>query len=150
MPALVRISLVVGLRLFERVVNRERDSRIVKLPHLGERFAKTVLKERLRCLLASSMPERGGDQFLHLWRQDGSKERWILLHQGTAQPHVEEVAQICISDIVVIGRIGGYRRRLFDNCCAKLLDSPCNPYWQVVDDLANRFGCSRNFPTSTR
>ena len=75
---------------------------------LGEavhRLRHAVEEERLRLLLAA-VAVRRGDQFLGLGHGERREEVGKDWPQRAAQPDVEEVRQVGVADVVVVGRIG--------------------------------------------
>ena len=76
---------------------------------LGEamhRLSHTVKEERLRLLLAA-VAVGASDQLLRLWHgQRGEKVGEGRL-QRAAQPDIEEIRQISVTDVVVIWRVSG-------------------------------------------
>ncbi len=76
---------------------------------LGEavhRLRHAVEEERLRLLLAAVAVGRG-DQLLGLGHGERGEEVGEDGPQRAAQPDVEEVRQVGVADVVVVGRIGG-------------------------------------------
>ena len=58
-------------------------------------------------LLLVPMPVWGRDQFLGLRHGQRGEEVGEDEPQRAAEPDVEEVREICVADVVVVGRIGG-------------------------------------------
>ena len=76
---------------------------------LGEamhRLRHAVEEERLG-LLSCRRGDRRGDQFLGLGHSERGEEIGEDGLQRAAQPDVEEIRQVGVTDVVVIWRIGG-------------------------------------------
>ena len=81
---------------------------------LGEtvhRLRHAIKEERLRLFLAA-MPIGRSDQFLGLWHRERGEEIREERLQRAPQPDVEEVRQIGVADIVVVGWSSGTDRTL--------------------------------------
>ena len=64
------------------------------------------LKELLRLLLVATESVRGGHQFLCLGCQEGAEEGRVDPRERVAEPDVEEVGEVGVADVVVVGRVG--------------------------------------------
>lgn len=64
-------------------------------------------EERFRLLFAAVTPG-GSDQFFRLGYSQRGEEVGEDRLQRATKPNVEEVRQVSIADVVVVGRIGGY------------------------------------------
>ena len=75
---------------------------------LGEaedRLRHPVQKEALG-RISTAMPVGGRDQLVRLGNRQRGKEVRIDRPYRTAQPDIEEVGEISITDVVVVGRVG--------------------------------------------
>ena len=93
------------LRLLEGVVDGDREAgmrlfgkTLHRLPHPGQ-------KKGLRLFLVP-MPVRSGNQFLGLGDSQRGKEVGKDWTERAAQPDVEEVREVRVSNVVVVGRVG--------------------------------------------
>ena len=66
-----------------------------------------AIKEEGLGLLLAAVAVRRGNQFLGLGTAQSGEEIGKDWLQRTAQPDVEEVRQVGVADVVVVGRIGG-------------------------------------------
>ena len=105
-PVLAVPVVVVALRLLEGVVDGDREGRVRLLGEAVHRLRHAVEKERLRLLLAAVAIGRG-DQLLGLGHGERGEEVGEDRLQRAAQPDVEEVRQVGVADVVVVGRVGG-------------------------------------------
>src|SRR5262249_42257293 len=96
---------VILLGLFEGIVHAQGELARMDLPHLRESLTEAGFKERPRLLFAASVPVTSGDQFLLFRRDQRREKRRKLRRKGSPQPAIEEVAEVCIPDVVVIGRV---------------------------------------------
>ena len=98
------VQSLSALGLLEGVVDGDREGWMRLLGEAVHRLCHAVKKERLRLLLAAVAVGRG-DQFLGLGHGERGEEIGEDGLQRTAQPDVEEVRQIGIADVVVVGRV---------------------------------------------
>ena len=98
--------VAVALGLLEGVVDGDREGRVRLLGEAVHRLRHAVEEEGLRLLLAAVAVGRG-DQFLGLGHGERGEEVGEDGPQRAAQPDVEEVRQVGVADVVVVGRIGG-------------------------------------------
>ncbi|PDW04125.1 hypothetical protein CJ255_05385 [Candidatus Viridilinea mediisalina] len=102
--------LIFALGLLEGVVDGERISGVLHCSDALKDLAEPRFKEVL-CCLAPAVAEGFGDQFGGLGHQHGAKEFRVDPAQCATEPDVEEVAEIGVGYVVVVGWIGGD-----DNC----------------------------------
>ena len=98
--------VAVALGLLEGVVDGDREGRVRLLGEAVHRLRHAVEEERLGLLLAAVAVGRG-DQFLGLGHGERGEEVGEDGLQRAAQPDVEEVREVGVADVVVVGRIGG-------------------------------------------
>ena len=98
--------LAIALRLLEGVVDGDRKGRVRLLGEAVHRLRHAVKEERLRLLLAA-VAIRRGNQFFGLGHGERGEEVGEDGLQRAAQPDIEEVRQVGVADVVVVGRIGG-------------------------------------------
>ena len=98
--------VAVALGLLEGVVDGDRESRVRLLGEAVHRLRHAVEEERLGLLLAA-VAIRRGDQFLGLGHGERGEEVGEDGPQRATQPDVEEVRQVGVADVVVVGRVGG-------------------------------------------
>ena len=103
-PVLAVPSSLVALRLLEGVVDGDREGRVRLLGEAVHRLRHAVEEERLGLLLAAVAVWRR-DQLLGLGHGERGEEVGKDRPQRAAQPDVEEVRQIGVADVVVVGRI---------------------------------------------
>ena len=104
-PVLAVPSSLVALRLLEGVVDGDRKGRVRLLGEAVHRLRHAVEEECFRLLLAA-MAVRRGDQLLGLGHGERGEEIGEDRLQRAAQPDVEEVREVSVTDVVVVGRIG--------------------------------------------
>ena len=98
---LVCVALLVG------VVDGYRNVLPGILVNLLAGVQHSVLKE-IPCLFSAALKAVGGrHKFLCLGHQHGAEQLGIGVFQGLPHPDIEEIGQISIADIVIIGRVGG-------------------------------------------
>ena len=106
-PASTGNSVIASaLRLFEGVVDSDRKrgmglvgKALHRQRHAGE--------EELLCLLLAAMAIRSRYQLVSLGHGQSGEEIRKHRSQRSTQPDVEEVRKVCVSNIVVVWRIGG-------------------------------------------
>ena len=98
--------VAVALRLLEGVVDGDREGWVRLLGEAVHRLRHAVEEECLGLLLAAVAIGRG-DQFLGLRHGERGEEVGEDRLQRAAQPDVEEVRQVGVADVVVVGRVGG-------------------------------------------
>ena len=108
--------IAFGLRLLEGVVDGDREGRVRLLGEPVHGLRHAVEKEGLRFLLAAVAIGRG-DQFLGLGHGERSEEIRENRLQRAAQPDVEEVRQVGVADVVVVGRVSGNTLCLTERTC---------------------------------
>ena len=74
--------------------------------HGGKRLPQAVLEEMLGFGLAATEAIRRGNQFLRLWHQHCTEQSGIDGTECSADPDVEKVREVSITDVVVVGWIG--------------------------------------------
>jgi hypothetical protein len=98
--------LAAALRLLKGVVDGDRKRRVGLLCDAAHGLAHTVEEEDLRLLLAA-MSVRRCNQFLGFGHGERSEKVGEDGLQRVAQPHVEEVREVGVTNIVIVGWIGG-------------------------------------------
>jgi hypothetical protein len=98
--------VALALGLLEGVVDGDREGRVRLLGQAVHRLRHAVEEERLGLLLAAVAVGRG-DQFLGLGHGQRGEEVGEDGPQRAAQPDVEEVREVGVADVVVVGRVGG-------------------------------------------
>ena len=98
--------VAIALRLLEGVVDGDWEGRVRLLGKAVHRLRHAVEKERL-CLFLAAVAVGRSDQLLGLWHGQRGEEVGEDRLQRAAQPDVEEVREIGIADVVVVGWIGG-------------------------------------------
>ena len=114
---------------------------------LGEavhRLRHAVEEERLRLLLAAVAIGRS-DQFLGLGHGERGEEVREDRLQRAAQPDVEEVRQVGVADVVVVGRIGGD-----DLVDAEIVCVAASACVRMPDSVAGGNASSTSRPYSTQ
>ena len=96
----------VALGLLEGVVDGDWEGRVRLLGEAVHRLRHAIEKEGL-CLLLAAVAIGAGDQFLGLGYGERGEEVGEDGPQRAAQPDVEEVRQVGVADVVVVGRVGG-------------------------------------------
>ena len=71
------------------------------------RLSHSVEEERL-CLLLTAMSVGGCNQFLDLGHGERGEQVGKDWPKRAAQPDIEEVREVCVTDVVVVGRISRY------------------------------------------
>ena len=108
--------VAIALGLLEGVVDGDRKGRVRLLGEAVHRLRHAVEEERLGLLLAAVAVGRG-DQLLGLGHGERGEEVGEDGLQRAAQPDVEEVRQIGVADVVVVGWIGGDDLVCADTTC---------------------------------
>ena len=96
----------VALGLLEGIIDSDREGRVRLLGEAVHRLGHAVEEERLGLLLAA-MAVGSGDQLLGLGHSERGEEVGEDGPQRAAQPDIEEVRQVGVGDVVVVGRVGG-------------------------------------------
>ena len=65
------------------------------------------IHEECLCFILTAVAVARGNQFIGLGRGECGKQVGEYRAQRTAQPDVEEVREIGVADVVVVGRVGG-------------------------------------------
>ena len=108
-PARRHRPLLRGLRLLEGVVDRGREAVGARAVHVAHGAADAVREEPLR-LLPAAVAVGVRHEFPVLRREDAAEQVEMDASERAAQP--DEIRQIRIADIVVIGRVGRYDRAI--------------------------------------
>ena len=125
----------VALGLLEGVVDGDRKGRVRLLGEAVHRLRHAVEEEGLGLLLAAVAVGRG-DQFLGLGYGERGEEVGEDGLQRAAQPDVEEVRQVGVADVVVVGWVGG--DDLVDADSSALLRLPvAHDQWPMPAMLVN-------------
>jgi hypothetical protein len=95
-----------GFGLLEGVVDRDRKGRVRLFGEAVHRLRHAVQEELLGLFLAAVAVGRG-DQFLGLGHGQRGEEVGKDGLERAAQPDVEEVREVGVADVVVVGRVGG-------------------------------------------
>ena len=111
LPARRRGPVVVGVGLLERVVDGDREVGERGLASAREHAPEAVLEERLRAVLAV-VAVRVGDELLGLRHEHRAQQVGVHAAQRAAQPDVEEVGEVGVADVVVVGRVRGDEPRI--------------------------------------
>src|SRR5262249_23876127 len=90
------------LRLFKTVVNGRWKNSVARCPDPLKNLRHTALEELSR-LLTATVPKRVSDQLILLGDQDGSQQVGVKWPQRPTEPHIEEIGEIRVGNIVVIG-----------------------------------------------
>ena len=98
--------VTLALGLLEGVIDGDREGWVRLLGEAMHRLRHAVEEERLRLLLAAVAVGRG-HQLLGLGHGERGEEVGEDRLQRAAQPDVEKVRQVCVADVVVVGRVGG-------------------------------------------
>lgn len=98
---LVRVALLVG------VVDGYRNIFPGVLVNLLTGVQHSVLKEIPRLFSAALKAVGGRHQFFRLGHQHGAEQLGVGVFQRLPHPDIEEIGQVCIADVVIIGRVGG-------------------------------------------
>src|SRR5262249_62255175 len=98
------LPVAFGLRLLEGVADRDREPRVRLLDETTHRVRHAFEEERLRLDL-TPVPVWRGDQLLGLGHGESREEIGEDRLQRAAQPDVEEVRKISVTDIVIVRRI---------------------------------------------
>src|SRR4051812_16328068 len=95
------------------------DEALHRLRHAAE--------EKLLSLLLATMTVGCSDKFINLRDRYRGEQLWEYRAERPPQPHIEEVRQVGVADVVIVRRIGGEIRvsKLFAFGCSILL--PNNP-----------------------
>ena len=104
-PVLEDPRVPFRLRLLEGVVDGDREGRVRLFHETAHRLSHAVEEEGLGGVLTSVAVGRS-HQFFGL--RHGQRREQVREHrlQGAAQPDIEEVRQIGVADVVVVGRVG--------------------------------------------
>ena len=94
------------LGLLEGVVDGDREAGVGLSSKTLHRLSHPGQKKGLRLLLVP-MPVWSGDQFFGLRHGERGEQVREYRFQGAAQPDIEEIGQVGVADVVVVGRIGG-------------------------------------------
>jgi hypothetical protein len=81
------------------------------LPYARKDAIEAALKELVSFFLAS-VPNGIGDQFIRLRCHHCAEQLWIYSAQRTANPSIEKVGEVRVTNVVIIGWVGGVDRRL--------------------------------------
>ena len=101
-PVLGVPVIAIALGLLEGVVDGDREGRMRLLGEAVHGLRHAVEKESLGLLLAA-VAIGCGDQLLGLGHCERGEEVWEDGPQRAAQPDIEEVRQVSVADIVVVG-----------------------------------------------
>ena len=101
--------------------------------HVGKRLAHACHEESLGGIL-SAVTVRGSHQLLVLRHQHTAEELRPDVPQRPAQPDIEEIREIGIADVVVVGRIGGNYGSFQGTCSTGSV---------LLNDLRGRCKCRR-------
>ncbi|GIX27880.1 MAG: hypothetical protein KatS3mg123_1761 [Burkholderiales bacterium] len=105
--ALLLVGAALHVVLLEGVVDGQGKARVHLLPQDRERPAEALLEVLLGLALVAIEPLGGGHQLRLLGHQDRAEELGVEVADGAPQPHVEEVREGRVADVVVVGRVGG-------------------------------------------
>ena len=98
----VRVTLFIG------IVDGHRHILAGILIDLLAGVQHTILKE-VPCFFGTALKAVGRcHQFFRLGHQHGTEQFGVSFFEGLPHPDVEEIGQVCIADVVIIGRIGGH------------------------------------------
>ena len=103
-----RAGIPLRFRLLEGVVDGDGEGRVRLLSETLHGQGHPLEKECLGFFLASVAIGRS-HQLLGFRHGERGEKVGKNRSQGTAQPDIEEVGQIGVADVVVIGRVGGYQ-----------------------------------------
>jgi hypothetical protein len=83
---------------------------MLDVPHPLESLLKTFLEEPPGLLSIAAEAIRAGNELLRLRREDCAKQVRVYGGGTPAEPDVEEVREIGVADVVVVGRISKNKR----------------------------------------
>src|SRR5438094_3158925 len=78
--------------------------------HAGKSLSETLLEESFCLLLVASKTIRRCHQLLSFGREQCTEETGIDHAERTPQPHIEEIREVSVADIVVVWRIRADKR----------------------------------------
>ena len=135
--------VAVALGLLEGVVDGDREGRVRLLGEAVHRLRHAVEEECLRLLLAAVTVGRS-DQLLGLGYGERGEEVGEDGLQRAAQPDVEEVGEVGVADVVVVGRVGGDDLVIDKTVCSAshLLCRACTDRRQMPQ-CARSYSCQR-------
>ena len=124
----VRVALFIG------VVDGHRHILAGILIDLLAGVQHTILKEIPR-LFGTALKAVGRcHQFFRLGHQHSAEQFGVSFFEGLPHPDVEEIGQVCVSDVVIIGRIGGHHNipQAAVTLCIKLADFGIALRWKFL------------------
>ena len=149
-PARGRRALPARLLLLVRVVHGHRHVRVGAVAYPVEDGVEAV-HEELGGVLLPVVAVGVRHELLGLRREHGGDHRGMDVQQAAPQPHVEEVGEVGVTDIVVIGRIRGHHQaRVVPRVSTQLPGTPRTIRRDTFDSLGDPFELAEEIPRGMR
>ena len=144
LPIFAVVLLLVG------VVHGHRHVRVGAPAYPVEDRVEAV-DEELGGVLLSIVAVGVRHELLGLGREHGGDHRGVDSLQAAPQPHVEEVGEVGVADIVVVGRVGGHHEaRIVARVGAQLPRVPRAVRRDALDGLGDPLELAEEIPRGMR